>query len=136
MTEQPSINVSALICFRNDTPNKELLFVKAYNKQHYGFPGGKIEPGESPEAALVREVDEEINARLENIQKRDIVKGHTPEGRGITMHIFSADLATDIAVGAEINEIRWLTLDQIKKLETEMTPVTRDLVMPIIESEF
>lgn len=29
------------------------------------FPGGKIEPGESPEGALIRELEEEIAARVE-----------------------------------------------------------------------
>ena len=34
---------------------------KPYVSEHWEFPGGQIEPGESPEAALIREIKEEMD---------------------------------------------------------------------------
>ena len=33
-------------------------------KDYWEFPGGKIEPGETPEAALIREIEEELSVRI------------------------------------------------------------------------
>jgi len=136
MKNDSKISVSALLCFRDGNTAKELLFVKAFNKKHYGFPGGKIEPGESPEDALVREVSEEINAKLDNVRELAVVHGLTPDGRDIQMHVFTGDIVSDIAVGAEIGSADWFSRDKVRELEREMTPVTRELVMPLIEDMF
>ena len=44
------------------------------------FPGGKIEPGESPEAALVRELAEELGIRVEVGAALRPVEWHYPRG--------------------------------------------------------
>jgi len=54
-----SINVVAAIILQN---NKVLATQRGYGEFEGGweFPGGKIEPGETPENALVREISEEL----------------------------------------------------------------------------
>lgn len=65
MQEYPITTVGALIL------NEEgaLLLIKTHKWQHrYGLPGGKIEMGESAEAALLREIKEETNLDVESIE--------------------------------------------------------------------
>ena len=57
--------VTAAIIFDSD---KVLVTRRPDNKRHPGlweFPGGKIDSGESPEAALIREIREELGAEIE-----------------------------------------------------------------------
>jgi 8-oxo-dGTP diphosphatase len=50
-----------------DAQGRVLIAQRPFDKEHGGlweFPGGKIEPGESPEAALVRELREELGVTV------------------------------------------------------------------------
>ena len=50
-----------------DVQGRVLIAQRPFDKEHAGlweFPGGKIEPGESPEAALVRELREELGVTV------------------------------------------------------------------------
>ena len=47
-------------------------------KDGWEFPGGKIEPGESPEDAIVREIKEELDAEVEVIELFDTVEYDYP----------------------------------------------------------
>jgi 8-oxo-dGTP diphosphatase len=51
----------------SDAQGRVLIAQRPADKEHAGlweFPGGKIEPGESPEAALVRELREELGVTV------------------------------------------------------------------------
>ena len=48
-------------------------------KDGWEFPGGKIEPGESPEDAIVREIKEELDAEIEVIELLDTVEYDYPK---------------------------------------------------------
>lgn len=61
MSDKPALIVPAIALV--DTDNRILLALRPQGKDFAGyweFPGGKIETGETPEAALVRELDEEL----------------------------------------------------------------------------
>lgn len=50
-----------------DAQGRVLIAQRPFDKEHGGlweFPGGKIEPGESPEMALVRELHEELGVTV------------------------------------------------------------------------
>jgi len=84
------------------------------------FPGGKVEPGESPEAAVVREIREELGCAVE-------VTGWLPGEVSIgERHVLTVALAV-LTQGAhpdprEHDELRWLTaaeLDDVDWLEPD-----------------
>lgn len=58
-----------------------------YISKKFEFPGGKIEEGESEEEALAREIKEELNLNIENLNKFIIVNHKYPDFE-ITMNVF------------------------------------------------
>ena len=76
------------------------------------FPGGKIEPGESPEAALVREIREELNAEIAVGDLMQTVEWDYPSFH-LTMHCYLCTLTSD---GLHLNEhadSAWLTKETL-----------------------
>ncbi|MBQ3710778.1 MAG: (deoxy)nucleoside triphosphate pyrophosphohydrolase [Bacteroidales bacterium] len=80
-------------------------------KDWWEFPGGKIEPGESPEAALVREIREELSAEIVVDRFLTTVEWDYPEFH-LKMHCFLCSLAgSEGGSGLHLNEheaARWL----------------------------
>lgn len=73
------------------------------------FPGGKIEPGESPEDALAREIKEELNVDIEvgEFFDADI---HRYEQATIELAAYSASLLSYDFRLADHDELRWVAL--------------------------
>lgn len=82
-------------------------------KDWWEFPGGKIEPGESPEAALVREIREELSAEIVVDRFLTTVEWDYPEFH-LKMHCFLCSLAgSEGGSGLHLNEheaARWLSV--------------------------
>ncbi len=76
------------------------------------FVGGKVEPGETKEQALIRECQEELAVTLE---VKDVFMDVVHEYPDITVHLtlFNASIAEGIAQKLEHNDIKWITPDEI-----------------------
>lgn len=88
-----------------------------YISHKYEFPGGKIEEGETPENALIREIKEELNLELENLKFFSTINHQYPDFK-ITMHGFLCNTVDFLKV--ELNEhleYRLLNKKELSKLD-------------------
>ena len=79
------------------------------------FVGGKLEPGETREQALIRECREELDI---TVVPRDIFMEVTHEYPDLTVHLtlFNADLPHGEPKALEHNDLRWITVEEIDQL--------------------
>ena len=75
------------------------------------FVGGKVEPGESPEEALIRECREELAI---TISVGDIFTEVTHTYPDLTIHltVFNAEITAGVPRKLEHNDLRWITADE------------------------
>ena len=85
-------------------------------KDGWEFPGGKIEPGETPEEAIVREIKEELDTEVEVIELLDTVEYDYPNFH-LSMGCFICKIKYGDLVLKEHEAAKWLTKDTLGSLE-------------------
>jgi 8-oxo-dGTP diphosphatase len=101
------------------------------------FPGGKVEPGEDQEAALVRECAEELGVTVEpggflgEVPLDGAVAGGVPGTS--TLRVWAARLVAGEPVAHEHLELRWVTTTGLEELDwiaadRPLLPAVRDLL--------
>jgi 8-oxo-dGTP diphosphatase len=88
-----------------------LLAVRTRGRDRFYLPGGKPEPGEGHEQALVREVREELGVRLSEVRAAFTVASRAhglARPTDLAMHCFFAESDGDGRPAREIDELRWL----------------------------
>jgi 8-oxo-dGTP diphosphatase len=80
------------------------------------FVGGKVEPGETKEQALIRECQEELSVTL---SVGDVFMDVIHEYPDLTVHLtlFNATIAEGEPQKLEHNDIRWITPSEIQNYE-------------------
>ena len=94
------------------------------------FPGGKIENGECPKEALVREIREELDAEIEVGDLLETVEWDYP-GFHLTMHCFICSLMSESMHLNEHEAAAWLTRETL--CSVKWLPADEGL-MPLIEN--
>ena len=81
-------------------------------KDGWEFPGGKVEPGETPQQALVREIMEELNTEIKVGEWIDTIEFDYPTFH-LSMDCFWAEVTKGHLELKEAEAAKWLTKDQL-----------------------
>ena len=77
------------------------------------FPGGKIEQGESPEQALVRELDEELGIRAIIGPRVTRVRHNYRHGGAVDLQFFAVHEFSGELQNRIYHEVRWVRLEEL-----------------------
>ena len=128
----PDFIVSAVVLRDIDG---RILVVRKRGTSKYMLPGGKIEAGESPAEAAVRELHEEVGADLETESLSFLGQWLAPAANeaGLTVHghIFEHPWIDGLAVRAEIEDLLWLHPDEMV-LREDLAPLLVTRVLPAL----
>jgi 8-oxo-dGTP diphosphatase len=106
---QPKFTVSAAAIITNEKNEVLLLDHVLRPFSNWGIPGGFIEPGEQPEAAVRREIFEETGLELNNVKLVKVKTNNTHIE--IIFRAFASGKAE--AKSREINAAVWFAVDEI-----------------------
>lgn len=121
-------------CALIDADGRILLAQRPEGKSLAGlweFPGGKVEPGETPEETLIRELDEELGIQTKEACLAPLTfASHTYETFHLLMPLYVCRRFEGIPHGREGQAIKWVKPNALR--DYPMPPADKPLI-PIIQ---
>lgn len=115
-----TIRVVAAIIKETNENGEPIIFAtqRGYGdfKGGWEFPGGKIEEGETPQAALIREIREELETEIAVEELIDTIEYDYPTFH-LSMDCFWAEIVSGDLVLKEHEAAKWLTKDELDSVE-------------------
>ena len=134
MNEHADFVVSAVV-LRDD--QGRILVVRKRGTTRYMLPGGKIETGETPAQAAIRELHEEVGAVLDTEQLHFlgdwITAAANEPNHSVHGYIFEHPWIEGLAVRAEIEDLLWLHPDDMNQ-RNDLAPLLTERVLPALQS--
>ena len=125
-----TIRVVAAVIKAENGNGEPIIFVtqRGYGefKGGWEFPGGKIEEGETPQEALVREIREELETEIAVGELVDTIEYDYPTFH-LSMDCFWAEIVSGNLVLTEHAAAKWLTkaeLDSVEWLPADVTLIS------------
>ena len=124
-----TIQVAAAIIKKD---NKIFATQRGYGefKGGWEFPGGKIEPNETPEEALIREIREELETEITLEQFMQTVDYDYPSFH-LTMHCYLCTIKHGNLKLLEHSDAKWLAKDELDSVD--WLPADLDLIEKVKE---
>lgn len=102
--------------------DRKVLVERSIGKEYFIHPGGKIEPGETPKQAVIRELKEEfqIDVREEDLEEFDRNSAPAANSPEVNVHMdvfLVKKWHGEIKPDNEVEEIRWLDSDVPKDIK-------------------
>lgn len=124
-----TIRIAAALLIRGDG---QTLLVRKRDTLAFMQPGGKIDAGEQPAEALVRELREELNLRIDPSEAVYLGQFSAPAanepGFTVQAELFKVQIDVAVTPAAEIEEVRWI--DPMAESDLHLAPLTHDLILP------
>ena len=98
---------------------------------YWEFPGGKIAPGESAQAALARELDEELGITLHRCHWLLQLRHDYPD-RSVELEVLIVDDYQGVPAGLEGQALRWVQAQELGK--QALLPADRPIVEALAAS--
>ena len=115
-----TIRVVAAVIKATNEKGEPMIFAtqRGYGdfKGGWEFPGGKIEEGETPKEALVREIKEELETKIAVGELIDTIEYDYPTFH-LSMDCFWAEIVSGNLVLKEHEAAKWLTRDKLDTVE-------------------
>ena len=110
--------VAAIICDDMKEKNKIFATARGYGdlKGGWEFPGGKVESGETPQQALIRQIIEELDTEIKVGELIDTVEYDYPTFH-LSMDCFWAEVKAGHLELKEAEAAKWLTKDQLDSID-------------------
>lgn len=127
----PEIYIAAAIIL---DPSGHMLLVRKKNTARFMQAGGKIEKDETPLAALLREMREELQIEPDANQifyhGQFLAAAANEPNHTVRAHIYQLTWHNPIHIAAEIEEAVWITPTSASTLP--LAPLTEHIILPLL----
>lgn len=106
--------VAAVICDSFENKTKIFATARGYGefKGQWEFPGGKVEAGETPQQALIREIKEELDVKIKVGELIDTIEYDYPAFH-LSMDCFWCNIVDGEIILKEAEAAKWLHKDEL-----------------------